>query len=399
MGQPFSAKRPRSLPTAAPNQDVNQTLANWQAQLNPSVRGAAPQPTPHNFQVTSGRGGLTLQWGPVDSSSGADGYEILKSANGSFTDDLQIISVKNVNQSSFFDSLGGKATKASYRIRTTSGTPQNPQSQRGPESGVIHHTSIDAADTRSVPSTVLDNYTTDATRAGARNGNYGAINISNVGKTGGAARSVAGVGAGANPNTTAATSFASLTSSTNVGATLIVGAGSKMVPDTTSPGIIQATQLQAIPVSTSSVPSNTNSLQFNSTNGDLEYAATAQTIGATASKWINSYTASSGAFTATQPAASDLSNGVSGTGQVVLSSTLSSYLPLTGGTLSANLKLPTATLTGATPTVLAGQVGLGVTTSTTATTTAGGSALPALAAGYLEVNIGGTMFKIPYYAV
>lgn len=38
------------------------------------------------------------------------------------------------------------------------------------------------------------------------------------------------------------------------------------------------------------------------------------------------------------------------------------------------------------------------TTSTTASTTAGGSTLPALAAGYLVVSINGTSRKIPYYA-
>jgi hypothetical protein len=38
------------------------------------------------------------------------------------------------------------------------------------------------------------------------------------------------------------------------------------------------------------------------------------------------------------------------------------------------------------------------TTATTASTTAGGSTLPALAAGYLVVSINGTSRKIPYYA-
>src|SRR3954462_6406404 len=146
--QPFSAPKPRSLPTSTPTQDINQTLANWQTQLNGLVQNVSPQATPQNFGITNSRGGLTLNWSPVD---GADGYEILKSANGSFTDDLQIIPVKNANQSSFFDSLGGNSQTAHYRIRTTSGTAANPQSQRGPESGPIKHTSIDASDTVSVP--------------------------------------------------------------------------------------------------------------------------------------------------------------------------------------------------------------------------------------------------------
>lgn len=58
----------------------------------------------------------------------------------------------------------------------------------------------------------------------------------------------------------------------------------------------------------------------------------------------------------------------------------------------------TQVLTGATPTVAGGQVGLGVTTAATATAGAGG-ALPATVQAYLDVNIGGTMFKVPYFAV
>lgn len=66
---------------------------------------------------------------------------------------------------------------------------------------------------------------------------------------------------------------------------------------------------------------------------------------------------------------------------------------------SSGLTTIGATLTGPAPTVAAGQVGHGSTTSNTATTTAGGPALPALAAGYLIINVGGTSFKQPYYAV
>ncbi len=177
MAQPFSAPKPRSLPTVTPGQDINLVLANWQAQLNPGVKNSAPQATPQNFTVTNSRGGLTLNWGQVQSGSGADGYEILKSQNGSFTNDLQIIPVQHVHQTSYFDGLGGLATAASYRIRTTSGTAQSPQSQRGPESGVIRHTSIDVADTASQPTTLRDKFTTDATRALARLGNYGAFKV------------------------------------------------------------------------------------------------------------------------------------------------------------------------------------------------------------------------------
>ena len=55
-------------------------------------------------------------------------------------------------------------------------------------------------------------------------------------------------------------------------------------------------------------------------------------------------------------------------------------------------------LSGATPTVASGQIGIGASTSTTATA-GGGASLPATVAGFLEVNLGGTMVKVPYYSV
>jgi hypothetical protein len=49
------------------------------------------------------------------------------------------------------------------------------------------------------------------------------------------------------------------------------------------------------------------------------------TKAAIASNWLNSYNAATGLFTATQPAASDLSNGTTGTGAVVLASAISGF--------------------------------------------------------------------------
>jgi hypothetical protein len=58
----------------------------------------------------------------------------------------------------------------------------------------------------------------------------------------------------------------------------------------------------------------------------------------------------------------------------------------------------TVTLSAPTPTVVGGQVGLGNTTSLSAT--AGSlSALPSLPALYLEVNINGVFYKIPCYNI
>lgn len=270
--QPFSSPRPRSLPTATPSTDINQTLANWQTQLNPLVQNSSPQPTPQNFGITNSRGGLTLAWSPV---SGADGYEILRSLNGSFTDDLQIIPVKNSNQSSYFDSLGGNSQTAHYRIRTTSGTASNPQSQRGPESGVVKHTSIDASDTQSVPVTFFDTFTTDKTRSGARIGNYGAIKVSPLGQSGGSlagSGTKGGAGNSAGQPAKASTSFASLGTGKSNSALMIVGAGAQIVPDPSNPGVIAATQLQGTEVTTTA-PSDGQVAQYSAASGTLQYAS------------------------------------------------------------------------------------------------------------------------------
>jgi hypothetical protein len=52
-------------------------------------------------------------------------------------------------------------------------------------------------------------------------------------------------------------------------------------------------------------------------------------------------------------------------------------------------------LGAAAPTVAAGQVGLGATTATTAT--GGAQTLPGNPAGFLIINVAGTVQKIPYY--
>src|SRR5271166_7009306 len=143
---PFSSPNPRSLPTSV-NQPLETVLANWQTQLANLISTTPPKATPSNFTVSNQRGGMSLAWSPM---AEGDGYEILKSADGSFTNDLQIIPIKDPSQCSYFDGTGGTASSVSYRIRTTSGTAANPQSQRGPESGPIRHTSIAVTDTTSI---------------------------------------------------------------------------------------------------------------------------------------------------------------------------------------------------------------------------------------------------------
>jgi|SRR5581483_5281590 len=258
---PFSAPRRRSLPTINP-QDLAGTLQNWKAKLGTAVKNSLPAPTPYNFSVTSARGGLKLTWSPVQTPSDTalgspDGYEILKSASGTFTDDLEVIPITNAAQSSYFDSTDGNSKTVSYRIRTTAGTPSNPQSARGPESGVVAHTSIDSNDTNTIPTTVQDKYTTSKTRSLARFGNYGLQSAfkTSLGRVGGAGTaggtaSIGNAGSGSStPSTTTAVTFDQIGSGENLSAQMVVGGGASIDVDPADPGVIDATNLQTTPVS------------------------------------------------------------------------------------------------------------------------------------------------------
>ncbi len=59
----------------------------------------------------------------------------------------------------------------------------------------------------------------------------------------------------------------------------------------------------------------------------------------------------------------------------------------------------TISFKGATPGVNAGQTDLGVTTTTTVITTAGGIALPALASTFWVVNVSGVKYGVPCFAL
>ena len=248
----FSAPKRASLPTISGTQNPINSLINWQQQLAPAVTNALPAPTPQNFGVTNSRGGLQLTWSPIPNNDSVDGFEILKSQNGSFTDDLQVIPVSGGQQSSFFDSMGGGAQTAHYRIRATSGTASNPQSVRGPDSGVVSHTSIDSGDTTTKPSTRFDQFTTDATRSQARKGNYGITSYtSSLGQTGGAG---SGSGAGQSggstnpPTPSVTTTFDKIGTGENTSATMTVGEGASIGPDDLNPGVINATEINGIPI-------------------------------------------------------------------------------------------------------------------------------------------------------
>jgi hypothetical protein len=256
---PFSAPRRRSLPTVNAH-DIEASLQGWKNKLQRAVKNSLPAPPPYNFAVTSVRGGLKLTWSPVqtpaDTSLGSpDGYEILKSPSGTFTDDIQVIPIKAAGVFSYLDSIDGSAKRVSYRIRTTAGTPSRPQSMRGPESGVVAHTSIDSNDTKSTPTTVVDNFTTSKTRAAARFGNYGPESAyrTALGEVGGPSRVPSGLIAGSpndtDGNSSSAVTFDQIGSGENLSAQMIVGGGASIDVDPSDPGIIDATNLQTTPVS------------------------------------------------------------------------------------------------------------------------------------------------------
>lgn len=148
-----------------------------------------------------------------------------------------------------------------------------------------------------------------------------------------------------------------------------------------------------------------------------------------ANEWLDSFDASTGLFTGSQPAASNLSNGTTGSGAVVLagSPTITGHPTIegvtsTGATGTGNLVFdgsPTLTtptlgvatgsslkLTASAPATAAGQLGLGkdagfgagAAGTAVTTTTKGGGTGPTTAetvVNYLKITLGGADYYIP----
>lgn len=55
------------------------------------------------------------------------------------------------------------------------------------------------------------------------------------------------------------------------------------------------------------------------------------------------------------------------------------------------------TLTDPAVTVQTGELSIGATTATTVGAAGGAAALPANPVGYININVGGTAYKVPYY--
>lgn len=421
---PFSARIVRSLPIAS-----DPTMANWRALLMPLVKRPLPPSVPLNFQVTNARGGLSLSWAPVQRTSpshGPDGFELLRSVDGSFTGDVQIIPIKNPQQTAYFDSFGSPTT-VSYRIRATAGSSTSPQSVRGPHSGVVRHTSLDPTDATSVSTTQADQYTNERVRSQARFGNYGLAQYQENPTIQSAPSSGIGGGTqpiapGAPPSAPGSVQFSAVLGSVNTGQTLTVGDGSKIT--TSGTGINDANSLNGNPVNAAS-PSDTQALTWNATNGDWEAENVVASVSGTANQ-IASTGGNTPVLSLTSPVEPpgnvqipsanvyqistdtgisrdsagvvDIGNGTAGD--------KSGSVNAANATLSALLQAATVEITGATPTGTGTNLGLGNTTgfgngaaatpvTTTLLGTGSGPANPQTVVKYLEIDLGGTKYWLP----
>lgn len=130
-----------SLPTIHSANEAPRKLKIWQQQLNPVVNQPKAPRTPFNFQASGGAAGVLgnqLSW---DRVQGADGYQIQMSSTGDFSSAQVIATLTSPVATSYFDNTVQSAVKRYYRIRSTSGTTNQPQSVQGIWSAPISQTS------------------------------------------------------------------------------------------------------------------------------------------------------------------------------------------------------------------------------------------------------------------
>ena len=138
---------PTSLPTITSLQGLFAGLAQWQQALNPVITAPVPVRPPFNFTAAGGAAGATgisLTWERV---AGADGYQLQRSATGDFSSATTIATLRSPVATSFFDSTVVTGTKYYYRVSSTAGTIQQPQSINGAWSSPISATSGNAQTT------------------------------------------------------------------------------------------------------------------------------------------------------------------------------------------------------------------------------------------------------------
>lgn len=112
-----------ALPTITSPQQLLGGLKQWQQQLNPAV-SLPPEPrAPFNLRISSGTATNSLSWEKV---SGAQGYEVQVSQNGDFTSAPIITTPSDSSATSHVDPTIVNGVKRWYRIRTTTGTANQP---------------------------------------------------------------------------------------------------------------------------------------------------------------------------------------------------------------------------------------------------------------------------------
>lgn len=130
-----------ALPTIHSANEAPRKLKIWQQQLNPVVNQPKPAATPFNFQAAGGASGvlgISLSWNRVP---GADGYQIQMSPTGDFSSAAIIATLTSPVATSYFDNTVQSSVTRYYRIRSTSGTTNQPQSVQGIWSAPISQTS------------------------------------------------------------------------------------------------------------------------------------------------------------------------------------------------------------------------------------------------------------------
>lgn len=171
----------RTIPTITSDAEERDVTKNSQIALNTQISLPTTPIAPYNFKAINQRGGILLSWSPLQPSPGsgntpttnrlqpADGYELQRSDTGDFSAGKYIsIPIRDPAQTSYFDSLGGASQTKSYKLRATNGTAGNSYAVHGILTGVVKHTSIDATDTSTVPTTNYDTFTNQTTQARAR---------------------------------------------------------------------------------------------------------------------------------------------------------------------------------------------------------------------------------------
>lgn len=140
---PLPVRQPKALPVAQNFQQLLTVEATKRAKQENLQRSPVIPATPANFLATPTPGGVRLTWGAV-TAPGVDGYEILKSLIGDFSDTV-VIRINNPKQTSYFDPMNaGHSVVTYYQLRATAGTDNAPHSVLGTPTTTLATSSLNA---------------------------------------------------------------------------------------------------------------------------------------------------------------------------------------------------------------------------------------------------------------